>query len=150
MEIEYTLKIKEPDMKVTCAILIQNGLIYCAQRSENMPLPLKWEFPGGKLERGESEVDCIRREIREELGIETEVLRRLTPNVHWVSEQKIIELIPFVARQVDEVPIRLKEHLQGKWLRRKELIGLDWADADIAIVREVMGMDFTDVAHSPL
>lgn len=130
-------------MKVTCAILLQNGLIYCAQRSADMPLPLKWEFPGGKLEPGESEEDCIRREIREELGIEITVGQRLTPNVHWVSEQKIIELIPFVCHPTDAfVSIHLKEHLQGLWLRREQLIGLDWADADVAIVREVMEMDF--------
>ena len=41
-----------------------------------------------------------------------------------------------------DAPILLKEHLQGKWLRTEELTGLDWADADIAIVGEVLGMDF--------
>lgn len=129
-------------MQVTCAILIHNDLIYCAQRSAEMPLPLKWEFPGGKVEAGESEADCIRREIREELGIEIVVGQRLTPHVHWVSEQKIIQLIPFVCRLADvDAPIRLKEHLQGKWLRKEELIGLDWADADVAIVGEVLGLD---------
>ena len=54
---------------VTCAIISFNNKILVVQRSENMKLPLKWEFPGGKIENGESEKECIKREIKEKLNI---------------------------------------------------------------------------------
>ncbi len=52
-------------LQVTCAIIEKNGKILCAQRSEKMNLPLKWEFPGGKIEENESLEACLKREIRE-------------------------------------------------------------------------------------
>ena len=54
-------------LKVTCAIIYFKDKILVVQRSESMPLPLKWEFPGGKIENNESEEDCIKREIKEEI-----------------------------------------------------------------------------------
>lgn len=63
---------------VTCAIIIKENKIFVAQRSEIMKLPLKWEFPGGKLEENESEIECIKREIKEEINIEIDVVKRLS------------------------------------------------------------------------
>lgn len=67
-------------INVTCAIIYFNDKILVTQRSEKMKLPLKWEFPGGKLEEDESEIDCIKREIREEIreeiNIEIEILKQ--------------------------------------------------------------------------
>jgi len=57
-------------IQVTCAIILNEDKVLCAQRSEIMPLPLKWEFPGGKIEKGESPAECLKREILEEVGIE--------------------------------------------------------------------------------
>ena len=54
---------------VTCAIIKFNNKVLAVQRSKSMKLPLKWEFAGGKIEAGESEIDCIKREILEELKI---------------------------------------------------------------------------------
>ncbi len=56
-------------LNVTCAIILFQNKILVTQRSESMKLPLKWEFPGGKLEPGESEEACIIREIKEELNL---------------------------------------------------------------------------------
>ncbi len=64
-------------LQVTCAIIEKNGKILCAQRSEKMNLPLKWEFPGGKIEENESLEACLKREIREELEIETGLYEKL-------------------------------------------------------------------------
>ena len=55
--------------EVTCAIIIKAERVLITQRSENMPHPLKWEFPGGKVKAGESPGYCIKREIFEELGL---------------------------------------------------------------------------------
>jgi 8-oxo-dGTP diphosphatase len=62
---------------VVCAVIEQNGLILCAQRSEMMALPLKWEFPDGKIEPGEAEEPALIREIQEELNVDIEILERM-------------------------------------------------------------------------
>lgn len=117
---------------VTCAIILKNDKILVTQRSERMKLPLKWEFPGGKLEFGESETDCVLREVREELGIEIEVVERLSNNVHDYGTF-CINLIPFISKY-QRGDIHLKEHADYKWLTKNELETLDWAEADLPIV----------------
>lgn len=67
---------------VVCAIIIKDGKILITQRSEFMSLPLKWEFPGGKLEDYESPEECLRRELKEELNINIHVLEKLVENKH--------------------------------------------------------------------
>ena len=66
-------------IKGTCAIISFDEKTLVVQRNETMALPLKWEFPGGKIEPAESEEDCIIREIKEELNIKIELISRLTP-----------------------------------------------------------------------
>jgi len=120
-------------IRVTCAIIENKNKVLCAQRSALMNLPLKWEFPGGKLEAGESEEDCLIREIREELNLIIGNLERLPSNIHTYEGGKAIELIPFRCKVV-EGNLILKEHQQIKWLTAAELLILDWAEADISIV----------------
>jgi 8-oxo-dGTP diphosphatase len=121
---------------VTCAIIWFGQRILVVQRSETMKLPLKWEFPGGKIENGENEEESIKREIREELNIEIEIFSRLTPSLFQYSDFKIY-LIPFVAKYVSG-EIILTEHKQYQLLDKSELKELDWADADIAILNEFL------------
>jgi 8-oxo-dGTP diphosphatase len=68
-------------INVTCAIILVDSKILVTQRSEKMKLPLKWEFPGGKLELDEKEDDCVMREIKEELNIEIKVLNKLSNSI---------------------------------------------------------------------
>ena len=99
-----------------------------------MSLPLKWEFPGGKLEKGEALEDCLKREIKEELDLKIKILERLPSNTHKYSDKKIIELIPFrCSLQTSE--IHLKEHSRIEWADVSELESFDWAEADIPIVQ---------------
>jgi 8-oxo-dGTP diphosphatase len=121
---------------VTCAIILNNDKILVAQRSERMKLPLKWEFPGGKLELGESEVDCVIREVREELGIEIEIIERLRNSIYNYGTFEI-KLIPFLAYYLSG-EIKLAEHSAFLWLSKDELINLDWAEADISILNEYL------------
>ena len=121
---------------VTCAIIYFKDKILVTQRSENMKLPLKWEFPGGKLEDNESEVDCIKREIKEEINIEIEVIRKLT-NVLYDYGTFIINLIPFVSEHISG-EIKLTEHKDFKLLDKSELENLDWAAADLPIIEELL------------
>ena len=101
-----------------------------------MKLPLKWEFPGGKLELGENEESCIHREIKEEINIEIEIIKKLSNNIHNYGVFKV-NLIPFVARHVSG-EILLTEHKDYKLLDPAELINLDWAEADLPIVEEFL------------
>src|SRR5512138_2391378 len=93
---------------VACAIIEKNGLVLAAQRSEVMSLPLKWEFPGGKIERGESAQECLHRELLEELSITVHIDRQLPENRHHYSEFAIT-LYPFICK-LENGEITLHEH----------------------------------------
>lgn len=120
---------------VTCAIIHFGNKILAVQRSQTMNLPLKWEFPGGKIEIGESEIECIKREILEELNIHIKINGKLTPVFHQYPTFKI-NLIPFFAEYVSG-DLLLKEHADYVFLEKDELKNLDWAEADLPIVEEV-------------
>jgi len=123
-------------INVTCAIIVKDNKILVTQRSEKMKLPLKWEFPGGKLEENENEIDCVKREIKEEINIEIKIIRKLSNNIHDYGNFKI-NLIPFLANYVSG-DIILLEHSTYRFLDKNELINLDWADADLPIVEELL------------
>jgi 8-oxo-dGTP diphosphatase len=121
-------------ISVTCAIIQFNDKVLAVQRSETMKLPLKWEFAGGKIEAGETEIDCIKREVFEELNINIEVKERLTPVIHQYSDFKI-KLIPFTADYASG-ELKLREHFNFVLANKEELINLDWAEADLPILKE--------------
>lgn len=118
---------------VTCAIIEKDGFVLVTQRSEQMALPLKWEFPGGKVEKEESTEDCLKREIKEELNIEIKIIEQLDSNTHKYPNGKEVRLFPFICEYISG-ELLLAEHSDHKWLRIHELIALDWAEADIPIV----------------
>ncbi|WP_291783501.1 (deoxy)nucleoside triphosphate pyrophosphohydrolase [Cecembia sp.] len=120
-------------IRVVCAIILRQGRVLCAQRSEDMSLPLKWEFPGGKIEPGESPEKCLKREIKEELNIEIELGEKLASNLHTYNGNKMIELIPFVAG-FSGGNLQLNEHKSVIWQKVKDLKALDWASADIPVL----------------
>ncbi|NRT14401.1 8-oxo-dGTP diphosphatase [Flavobacterium sp. 28A] len=126
-------------LKVTCAIITVKDKILVTQRSEKMKLPLKWEFPGGKIEGNESEIDCIKREIREEINIEIKIIQKL-PNSNYDYGNFQINLIPFLANYVSG-KIVLLEHKAYKLIDKSELLNLDWAEADIPIVEEFLKLE---------
>ena len=126
-------------INVTCAIILIVDKIFVTQRSEKMKLPLKWEFPGGKLEINESEIDCINREIKEELNIEIEVLKKLSNSIFDYGTFKI-NLIPFIANYISG-EILLLEHKDYKLLDKSELLNIDWAEADLPIVAEFLKLE---------
>lgn len=123
---------------VVCAIIVLDNKILAVQRAKNMSLPLKWEFPGGKLEPNETEQDCIKREIKEELNIEIEVKNRLTPS-YFEYPNIIIELIPYLAQYLSG-EILLTEHNGYQFLSTSELNNLDWAEADLPILKELQSL----------
>lgn len=122
---------------VSCALIINHsGQVLVAQRSPGMHLPLKWEFPGGKVEPGETAEDCLIREIREELGVEIKIVKKMAPAVHDQGLQ-VIRLIPFQCTLVNG-EVKLTEHAAFLWLDPAELNTLDWAEADLPVVKNFM------------
>ncbi|TDD76484.1 (deoxy)nucleoside triphosphate pyrophosphohydrolase [Flavobacterium caseinilyticum] len=126
-------------VNVTCAIILIENKILVAQRSDKMKLPLKWEFPGGKLEENETEIDCVKREIKEEINIDIEVIKKLSSSIYDYGVFKI-NLIPFIAKYIHG-EIRLAEHKDYKLLEKVELLSLDWAEADLPIVEEFLKLE---------
>ena len=120
-------------VRVTCALIIEEGGVLVTQRSRQMPHPMKWEFPGGKVKEDEKPEAGIRREIREELSIEVSVEEEL-PTVRHRYSSKALELIPFICQHLEGV-IELAEHHSYRWVPLEELEKLDWLEADVEVVR---------------
>jgi len=97
-----------------------------------MALPLKWEFPGGKIDQGESREECLRRELVEELGINVSVGKSLPPATHDYAAFTVT-LYPFICSIVSG-EIVLHEHAEISWLHPEELHILDWAEADLPVI----------------
>lgn len=124
-------------MKVSCAIIERDGKVLCAQRSASMKLPLKWEFPGGKIEAGETAEQCLIRECNEELNLQLEISAPM-PSVRYEYAPGLwLELIPFRCNVVGG-ELELREHASAKWLKPKDLPCLDWAEADIEVVQNYL------------
>lgn len=120
-------------IQVTCAIIESEEGVLCAQRSTSMAHPGKWEFPGGKVEEGESEEECLIREIREELTVEISILERLPSASHTYENGFSLRLIPFRC-QIQSGELRAIQHAELRWVPVAQLPFLDWAGADIPIV----------------
>lgn len=126
-------------IEVTCAIIEHINKVLVTQRGEKMALPLKWEFPGGKIEKGETAEACLIREILEELQVNIKITKELNSNTHQYSEIKTIKLIPFICELIDG-EIKLTEHANFLWLSKSELSNLDWAEADVPILNEYLNI----------
>jgi len=131
---------------VTCAIIRnEENQILVVQRGEKSSHPFKWEFPGGKLREGESEEECVIREIREELGMDIVICRRMAAVEHDYGNNQI-RLIPFVCDSLDELPF-LTEHIAYKWLDPPDLKTVDLLEADIIVADHFLAEIKTDAGH---
>lgn len=127
-------------LTVICGIIFHNNKVLVCRRSAQMKLPLKWEFPGGKLENNETEEQCLIREIKEELQLNIIVKNRITP-VHFSYPTFQINLIPYICLASTTTVVAL-EHQQTKWVSVEELDLFDFAAADIPIVQEIKTLLF--------
>jgi 8-oxo-dGTP diphosphatase len=124
-------------LTVTCAVIRnEEDEILVVQRGKATDHPYKWEFPGGKLNSGESEEDCIIREVDEELSVEIVIVAKLDAVEHDYGNKKI-RLIPFICDTLDEIPF-LSEHIAYKWVTGSELMAIDFSEADVFVAENYL------------
>ena len=128
-------------IKVVGAILIKEGRILCAQRGGAKSLPFLWEFPGGKIEQGESPHQALIRELSEELLIEVELEATIFDAVSYEYDFGVANLTTIIGKLKSGEPV-LTEHQEIRWLSPEELFGVEWAPADIPIVKQLSKMHF--------
>jgi 8-oxo-dGTP diphosphatase len=123
---------------VSAAIIIENKKILCVQRNKGKYdyISYKYEFPGGKLEEGETEEDALKREISEELNLEIDVAEKFLIVSHEYLDFSLT-MHSYLCKANTEQLV-LKEHIDAKWLYKNELIELDWAAADLPIVSKLI------------
>ncbi|MBZ6527232.1 (deoxy)nucleoside triphosphate pyrophosphohydrolase [Aerococcaceae bacterium DSM 111021] len=121
---------------VVGAILIKDNKILCAQRGGEKSLPYLWEFPGGKIEAGETPQEALRRELIEELKIEVKVEDNIFDVVSYEYDFGIVNLTTIICRLEAGEPV-LTEHVHIKWLDPRVIKSLDWAPADIPTVEKL-------------
>ncbi|HOE93293.1 MAG TPA: 8-oxo-dGTP diphosphatase MutT [Methanofastidiosum sp.] len=127
---------KDDIVIVTAGIIKKDNKILIAKRKEGH-LVNKWEFPGGKLEPGETPKDCLKRELCEEFGIETKIGKYLATSNYEYPHIKI-ELIAYEVEYISG-EFKLNDHQEIKWVKREELSNYDFAPADIPIVNKILG-----------
>ncbi|WP_445720045.1 (deoxy)nucleoside triphosphate pyrophosphohydrolase [Flavobacterium sp.] len=125
-------------IEVVAAIIYFENEILCVQRpiSKLSYISEKFEFPGGKIENGESKVDALKREILEELNITLNIKSFFMTVLHEYPDFELT-MHSYVC-EVDSKEIVLNEHLSLEWLNIKDLKKLDWAAADIPIVDKLI------------
>ena len=126
--------------QVTAAIILKDNKVLIAQRAPGENLACKWEFPGGKIELGETPQDCLKREIREELDVDIEVLDFFGEGI-YAYHSGTINLMAYWCKWIAG-DFTLNVHSHIAWVNRNDLDLYDFAPADIPLVdklKSVMG-----------
>ena len=122
-------------IRVVGAVIVDRGLVLCAQRGPNGNLAGLWEFPGGKVEAEESPESALEREICEELNCVVRVGPEITTTSYEYAFGKVT-LTTFYCSLVEGTP-RTSEHAAIAWLTPRDLQTLEWAPADIPAVEKI-------------
>ncbi len=120
-----------PRIIVGAAIIEQGKLLACA-RADPPELAGRWEFPGGKVEDGESEIEALVRECEEEIGVKVEVGARIGEDIPLGRGWAVLKV--YLARLLDGQRPQCLEHAELRWLDRDQLDTVDWLPADAPIV----------------
>ena len=124
-------------IRVVAAIIVENDKIFATQRGYG-EFKGGWEFPGGKIEEGETPQQALVREIQEELDTEIEV-GELVDRVEYDYPQFHLSMDCFLCK-IKSGKLVLKEHEDAKWLRRDELGSVEWLPADEGLVEKLSGI----------
>ena len=125
-------KIEHEMMDVVCALIIKAGKLLIVQYGLDSKHPGKWEFPGGKVQPGESPESALIREIREELEMQIQPIFRLEPAEYTYPDKSIL-LLPFICSRISN-DLNLNEHVMFEWVSLEELPGFDLLPADRAVL----------------
>lgn len=122
--------------QVVAAIIVRDDQILICQRTRHQLMPLKWEFPGGKIEPEEQPVDALHRELEEELGIRAKIGPQVAALQHTYGNGTSVALRFYLVQQFEgEVQNRIFHDV--RWVSRKELSTYDFLEADIALVKGI-------------
>lgn len=122
--------------QVVAALIRRGGKLLICQRTRYQPMPLKWEFPGGKIEPGEGPTAALVRELDEELGIAATIGRKIATVRHQYRTGTSVELHFFLVEQYSgEVENRIFRDVQ--WVAPPELPQFDFLEADLTLVRDL-------------
>ena len=122
--------------RVVAGLIVRNDEILICQRTRHQSMPLKWEFPGGKIEVGEQPRDALRRELEEELGITAEIGDELTRIVHTYPNGGTVELRFYIVPSYSG-PLENRIFRDIQWVSRKDLPTYDFLAADEPLVRDL-------------
>ena len=122
--------------RVVAALILKDGKFLVCQRTRHQTMPMKWEFPGGKIEEGEQPRDALRRELDEELGIDATIGDEVLRIRHEYPNRSSVELRFFVVREYQK-EIENKIFNDLRWAERSELPGFDFLEADVELVRQL-------------
>ncbi len=125
---------------VVCGVITDSeGKVLACRRGEGRHLAGLWEFPGGKVDEGETPEAALARELKEELGVSVTVGEMLEAVVEWTDGVVSIRLAGYWCRISDGEPVAL-EHEELRWCKVSALAGLEWAEADVPLVEEVSNL----------
>ena len=125
-------------VEVVAGVIFFEDKVLCVQRPKNKHnyISEKFEFPGGKIELGETREEALNRELLEELNVSTKIKSFYLTVVHQYPDFELT-MHSFIC-EVDSKELKLNEHIDQKWLTINELSDLDWAAADIPIVDKLV------------
>jgi 8-oxo-dGTP diphosphatase len=122
--------------RVVAGLILQNGKLLVCQRTRHQTMPLKWEFPGGKIEEGEQPRAALRRELEEELGILATIGDEVARIQHEYPNGAMVELRFFVVREYrGELENRIFRDVQ--WAKATDLPKFDFLEADLTLVNDL-------------
>ena len=122
--------------RVSAGIVKKSNLYLIAKRKEDDSLGGMWEFPGGKIEEGETSEECLHRELMEELGLTVTIEKFIGESV-YTYPKGVIVLVAFLCH-CNEEPSRLDAHSEYRWVGLQELEKYNLAPADIPLVQKLI------------